>query len=192
MLRALKIDIFCTREARTNIRVIQKQTVRPEMPLIDINKLAAEALELFGRIDDWEIAGNYARRKLFSEVAELRRQGTITSEQEVQHYLKQLDHLIQTLTIPDSNRNQIDTRQEKPEAVSSNTPDIEALKNLVNNAFSAPTDGSLDRAEVLAKRAQNLVHEKIIRYDIGFFERRKLKKLMRHYISDQVKAIKQA
>jgi len=192
LLRALKIDIFCTREARTNIRVIQKQTVRPEMPLIDINKLAAEALELFGRIDDWEIAGNYARRKLFSEVAELRRQGTITSEQEVQHYLKQLDHLIQTLTIPDSNRNQIDTRQEKPEAVSSNTPDIEALKNLVNNAFSAPTDGSLDRAEVLAKRAQNLVHEKIIRYDIGFFERRKLKKLMRHYISDQVKAIKQA
>lgn len=159
------------------------------MSSIDINQIAAEALDLFGREDDGEKAWSYARRKFHSMVAEHRSAGKTMSQQEVQQLSGHLDDLIQTLSVSGAHQKPADSVQAKEQDSSELKVDLDTLKVMVSTVFQAPTDGSRKRARLLSKRAQKLAESEISRYNIGFFERRKLKRAIRDFISLQEESV---
>lgn len=158
------------------------------MSLIDLNKIAIEALRLFGEDDRSETVQNFARRKYLSKLSKLKEKGESINEVNVQEQLNHLDYLILTLDI-------LSTRKKRPEEnsvqitkISRNNPDLEILKKLAGSVFHAPTDGSRKRARVLSKRAIQLINEEIKKSDIGFFERRKLRKSIKKFIRELAEA----
>ena len=53
---------------------------------------------------------------------------------------------------------------------------LEHLKLLIADSFSAPTDGSKERAEILAQRARGTVAHSIIDRGYSWFTRRKIRR----------------
>lgn len=159
------------------------------MALIDLNKLATETLELFGGDDRSEAVQNFARRKYLSKLSEMREQREIFEKINVQQQLEQLDYLILTLYIPTALENHSSYDQPIPPGVPGKTTDVESLKILARTVFHAPTDGSRKRARVLSQRAIQLVNEEIKKSDIGFFERRKLRKSIKKFINELAETI---
>jgi len=146
---------------------------------IDVEAIAREALETFppwDNGDDWA-ARNHAGRLFFKAVGDLRTSGAGPSEDEIQALQEALDGALQRTAarFKPKRRTFESVRSGKvSKADSPPPPSLDHLATLVGDAFSAPTDGSEERARVLAERARGTVRAAIERPGVGWLTRRRL------------------
>jgi len=142
---------------------------------IDLKAIAETALEAFPAAPDgMDPAGNYAQVMLTKEITRLGKAGVSIDADRAQAWRAELEALVAEM-----GKTFVPTRPvEEPPAPSvhkapRSAPEID-LDWLVADAFSAPYDGTVERAQVLATRARGNLERALDREDFGWLRRRSL------------------